>query len=716
MRRFSFGIFLLLGVLLLPSISYTQAPPSGPFAYVTNQSADTVSVIDTPTNSVVATIALPPPLSCTSECSTRQPAGLAVTPDGKFVYVANQGNGTVSVIDTSNNNTVSATIQMPCDCFPNSPVGVAITPDGKRAYVTNQGGAVHVIDISTNTVTKTIYLGNNPTAIAISGSTAYYTFGTNSVGRISTTTNAVIPPTITVGSNPTGVAVTPDGTLLYVTNNGDSTVSVVSTATLLPVPGSPVSVGSGPFSVAITPNGQFAYVVNQSAGTVSVINTTTQAVVPPPINVNGGDCAPLLNQIAITPDGTQAYVADASECDTADVISTASNTRTTSVPVGSSPYGVAIGPAAATTFTTPQQPVSPGTSTTFTDGNIISETIMIPGDANMGSPATAFKAVEFIQISPADFARTRLPGTPQNPNWSGGTTPIPAGTTCTVIAGTGGNCMVVRDLCFGANHVQITPCDIAAGPVDLIGLTYHYNSQLPQPNPGIIIADDNQNNWAVLPSVFNLDCCSGSGGTTKLNTDTTIVSVTPTTSFITSVIENLLAPNGCIDKDGIEDSLIKKLEAAQDAISRGQIQTAINILGAFKKHVQAQAGKHIEPSCVIGGVTFTPANVLLTDAQSLIDSLRTSDIADPITGYVMDANGMGLSGATVRMLSGGSTVATATTDITGFYFFATTGTLTPLSNYTVQVTGFPAGFTASTPSSQLFTWVGSGLTFNFSLH
>jgi YVTN family beta-propeller protein len=37
-------------------------------------------------------------------------AGVAVTPDGKHVYVANQGPNTVSVIDTTTNMAAAATI------------------------------------------------------------------------------------------------------------------------------------------------------------------------------------------------------------------------------------------------------------------------------------------------------------------------------------------------------------------------------------------------------------------------------------------------------------------------------------------------------------------------------------------------------------------------------------------------------------------------------
>ena len=50
------------------------------------------------------------------------PVGVAVTPDGKHVYVANTGDNTVSVIDTAT-GAVSATIPVGT-----SPVRVAICP------------------------------------------------------------------------------------------------------------------------------------------------------------------------------------------------------------------------------------------------------------------------------------------------------------------------------------------------------------------------------------------------------------------------------------------------------------------------------------------------------------------------------------------------------------------------------------------------------------
>ena len=59
------------------------------------------------------------------------PEGVAVSPDGSRVYVANAGSSTVSVIDTAT-NTVTATIAVGLWRY-----GVAVTPDGSKVYVAN---------------------------------------------------------------------------------------------------------------------------------------------------------------------------------------------------------------------------------------------------------------------------------------------------------------------------------------------------------------------------------------------------------------------------------------------------------------------------------------------------------------------------------------------------------------------------------------------------
>ena len=149
--------------------------PDGRFAYVANAqdvnapAPGDVSKIDTSTCAVVRSVAV-----------GNNPAAVALTPDGRYVYVTNsQGlraisppaTGDVSVIDTST-DTVVCTIQVE-----NKPIGVAITPDGRFAYVANNRGtsgssdtavpgSVSVIDTGTCAVVKRIPVGNNPVGIA----------------------------------------------------------------------------------------------------------------------------------------------------------------------------------------------------------------------------------------------------------------------------------------------------------------------------------------------------------------------------------------------------------------------------------------------------------------------------------------------------------------------------------------------------------------------
>jgi YVTN family beta-propeller protein len=107
----------LLGVMLGSTPAQAQ-----PFAYVTNIFADSVSVIDTASNTIVATVPV-----------GREPLGVAITPDGTHAYMTNTLSNAVSVIDTAT-NTVVAPVSVG-----SFPFGVAITPDGIHAYVTNAG-------------------------------------------------------------------------------------------------------------------------------------------------------------------------------------------------------------------------------------------------------------------------------------------------------------------------------------------------------------------------------------------------------------------------------------------------------------------------------------------------------------------------------------------------------------------------------------------------
>ncbi len=176
-------------LLLLPLLAGVMASTAwaAPDAYVASCGSSsacggngTVSVIDTATDTVVATVDV-----------GVNPTAVAVSPDGSRVYVANgcstcSKDGTLSVIDAANNTVVGSPITVG-----GHPAGVVVSPGGSRAYVANSySDTVSVIDTAADTVVATVDVGGFPIAVAVSQ----------------------------------------DGSRLYVANNGSGTVSVIDTA------------------------------------------------------------------------------------------------------------------------------------------------------------------------------------------------------------------------------------------------------------------------------------------------------------------------------------------------------------------------------------------------------------------------------------------------------------------------------------------------------
>jgi YVTN family beta-propeller protein len=137
-----------------------------PVVYVTNNLSDSLTVIgkdDRTTN-------------LNNLC--KEPAGVAVTPDGATAYVACTGEDKVKVIRTINNTpTATATIDVG-----NQPWGVAVGSDGRYVFVTNSGDdpdtkgrSVTVITTSDNEVAGTITVGDTPKGVAapLNGDFAY---------------------------------------------------------------------------------------------------------------------------------------------------------------------------------------------------------------------------------------------------------------------------------------------------------------------------------------------------------------------------------------------------------------------------------------------------------------------------------------------------------------------------------------------------------------
>jgi len=133
-----------------------------------------------------------------------RPLGIAVAPNGKFLYVANFNLNEVDKISTQTDSVVDRISGI------DSCRGIAISPYGKYAYVTNvMVGTVTVIDLKTDTKIKTLYVGRMPTTISVdrNNNCAYVSNqGDSSISVIDTKKNEVIK-TISVADNPIRVQI-----------------------------------------------------------------------------------------------------------------------------------------------------------------------------------------------------------------------------------------------------------------------------------------------------------------------------------------------------------------------------------------------------------------------------------------------------------------------------------------------------------------------------
>ncbi len=324
-------VIVLVGILVLAGAAGASAAP---FAYITNQGDMTVSVIDTATNTVTATVIV-----------ESSPTGVAVSPDGSRVYVANLGSNMVSVIDaTKTPPAVIANVTV----IGSSPFGVAVSQDGSRVYVTNRdSNNVSVIDATKTppVVIAAVAVGGSPLGVAVSpdGSRVYVANGGGGAAGVSvidtTKTPPVVSATLRVGISPFGVAVSPDGSRAYVTNSFSSTVSVIDTTTTPPVVTATVPVGNFPtgipFGVAVSPDGSRVYVANSGSSSVSVIDVTKA----PPVAIATVTVGAEPLGVAVTPDGSHVYVANSGST-TVSVIDATKTPPVVSatVPVGRTPF------------------------------------------------------------------------------------------------------------------------------------------------------------------------------------------------------------------------------------------------------------------------------------------------------------------------------------------------------------------------------------------
>ena len=276
-----------------------------------------------------------------------RPVDLALSPDGKTVFIKNMNN--LLVVDAAS-WTLLQTLTYPASGA--SMHGIAVSKDGTHIYVTGSGNELYDWQVASGTVSfsRTIALasGSDPCGLAISadGTKAYVCLSIANKLAVVDLTSGTVSQQISVGIAPWNVVLSPNGTNAWVSDwggrtptNGDLTATSAGTSVVIDSRGiaasgvvslvnlttglqtAQITTGLHPSDLALSQDGSTLYVANANSDTVMVIDTQSKSVketilVRPSSTLPFGSSTTLPfgsepNGLALSVSGTNLYVATA---------------------------------------------------------------------------------------------------------------------------------------------------------------------------------------------------------------------------------------------------------------------------------------------------------------------------------------------------------------------------------------------------------------------
>jgi len=236
--------------------------PDGALSYVTNSGGNTLSVIDNDKMAEVERISHP---------DFKFPHGLALTPDGEYLWLAATRSDRVFVYHAPGLNleTVLPTGQSRSHM-------VSPNADWSRVYVPNIGAAtVTVIDVARREITKHIAVGNGPEGVAVhpGGDQLYVANQHDNNLYIMAETNHGLLTRLNLGTLPIRIAFTPDGRYALLPNRESGDLSIIDTARRWEIKRVPTGVWPG--GTVTDGDGRYAYVANNKTNDVSALDLET---------------------------------------------------------------------------------------------------------------------------------------------------------------------------------------------------------------------------------------------------------------------------------------------------------------------------------------------------------------------------------------------------------------------------------------------------------
>ena len=238
-----------------PGVDESKLPPA-------DKGADGIGVVDLSTLKLVKVLR-----------GVSDPEQLAVSADGKRLFVASEDTGQAFVLDTGDGRVLAKL------AVGGEPEGVTLSPDGRHVYVSSEEDHhIAVIDTTTTRVVKTLEVGQRPRFTVFSDDGAQAFVSAENDGSISVIDAKALKVSRTIKlegalTRPVGMVVSHDGKRLYaVTGRGRNLMELeIATGKVLRT----VEVGPRPWGVSLSPRGDVLYTANGNSNDVSVVDATS---------------------------------------------------------------------------------------------------------------------------------------------------------------------------------------------------------------------------------------------------------------------------------------------------------------------------------------------------------------------------------------------------------------------------------------------------------
>jgi 6-phosphogluconolactonase (cycloisomerase 2 family) len=258
--------------------------PDTKHLYVVNLGPDTVTAFNIETAGALTLIPSAGGNTNPVAVNGADPASIAIVQSGKFLYVANSGSNDVTAFSIGATGLLSRIAPSGANANPIStggtvPKGVAISPNGSFLYVANSGSDnLTVFQIGANgLLTLVPPTGSNTNPAPVGGTTpnalmfsldSRFLYSVNGGGNVSVFTIGsdglltLVPNSagnlnpVSAGTNPIALTMSPDGRFLYVANQGGGVSAYTintETGTLAPLTalvGNPFPTGTTPSAIA----------------------------------------------------------------------------------------------------------------------------------------------------------------------------------------------------------------------------------------------------------------------------------------------------------------------------------------------------------------------------------------------------------------------------------------------------------------------------------